>query len=197
MGVGDRSSMSVRTGGLIALIIVGSPAWASSPSAPGIRNFHQVDPAVYRGAQPTSQGVEYLAKLGVKVVIDLREPGERSRGEERMVSAAGMRYVNVPMSGLTPPTQVQTDAILALMEDPNAGPVFVHCMRGADRTGAVIAAYRMDHDKWDAAQALKEALADGMSWFQVPRQNYIKAFHPRSAEAAAGSTVAAISGAKN
>lgn len=189
--------MSVRTGGLIALLVLGSPAWASSPSEPGIKNFHQVDPGVYRGAQPASKGIQYLAKLGVKVVIDLREPGERSRAEERVVAAAGMRYVNVPMSGLTPPSQVQTDTILALMEDPNSGPVFVHCMRGADRTGAVIAAYRIDHDKWDAAQALREALADGMSWFQVPRQNYIKAFHPRSAETANGSAAAAVSGAKN
>jgi protein tyrosine/serine phosphatase len=165
----------VHTGGFIALLILGLPAWA----APGIRNFHEVDPGIYRGAQPTSEGFEYLAKLGVKLVIDLREPGERSRAEERVVAAAGMRYLNVPMSGLAAPTRTQANKILALLEDPSAGPVFVHCMRGADRTGAVIAAYRIDHDNWNSARALNEAFANGMSWFQYPRQHFIRVFQGR------------------
>lgn len=96
--------------------------------------------------------------------------------------AAGMRYVSVPMTGLTPPTESQTNTILALLEDEKAGPVFVHCMRGADRTGAVVAAYRIDHDKWDNARALEEAKSDGMSWFQFPRQEFIKTFRGGLAE---------------
>ena len=65
-----------------------------------------------------------------------------------------------------------------LLEAATAGPVFVHCMRGADRTGAVIAAYRIDHDHWDNYRALKEAMSLGMSFFQLPRQNFIRKFQP-------------------
>ena len=146
--------------------------------AQGINNFHQVNEHVYRGAQPTTEGFEYLAKIGVKNVLDLREDGARSVGEALLVTSLGMKYVNIPMTGLTPPTMGEITRILALLEDGTAGAVFVHCMRGADRTGAVIAAYRIDHDHWDNSRALKEALSFGMSFFQLPRQKFIREFQP-------------------
>src|ERR1017187_298493 len=117
--------MFSRSGGLITLFILGLRAWAASPSVPGINNFYQVDQKVYRGAQPTGEGFRYLSTLGVKVVLDLREHDARSLSEERMVTAAGMRYVNVPMTGFTPPTQAETNTVLTLLEDPAAGAVFV------------------------------------------------------------------------
>lgn len=166
----------------ISLLVLSLPAFAGS-SVQGIKNFSQVDNHVYRGAQPTDEGFDYLAKIGVKTVVDLREHDDRSLTEEHVVTAAGMQYVNVPMSGLTPPTEAEITKILALLEDYTTGPVFVHCQRGADRTGAVIAAYRIDHDHWDSARALSEAKSLGMSFFQFPRQRYILAFQPRALEA--------------
>jgi len=154
-------------------------------SAPGIKNFDQVDSHVYRGGQPTPEGFQHLAKLGVKTIIDLREPGSRSIAEEKTVNSAGMKYVNVPMTGLTAPTEAEITRILAMLEDTSSGPVFVHCWRGADRTGAVIAAYHIDHDNWDCARALKDAKAHSMSSFQIPRRNYILSFQPRVVNAKA------------
>src|SRR5215469_12064413 len=107
---------------LTALIVFTVPAFAGGPSsavgdeAQTIRNFHLVDVHVYRGAQPTSDGYKYLARIGVKTVLDLRQTGERSSAEQREVTALGMQYVNVPMSGLTPPTMAQMTKILALLE---------------------------------------------------------------------------------
>jgi uncharacterized protein (TIGR01244 family) len=158
------------------------PAFAGT-AVPGIHNFYKVDEHVYRGAQPTEEGIHYLAKLGIKTVIDLREPGERARNEEAAVTGAGMKYINVPMTGLTAPTESETARLLGILEDATTGPVFVHCMRGADRTGAVIASYRIEHDGWDNARALKEAMANGMSFFQLPRQSFIRNFQARTIEA--------------
>jgi protein tyrosine phosphatase (PTP) superfamily phosphohydrolase (DUF442 family) len=160
------------------------PLFAGS-SAHGIDNFDQVDQHVYRGAQPKGEGFQYLASLGVKTVIDLREADGRSNAEESAVTAAGMKYVNVPMTGLTPPSEAEINKILGILEDGSTGAVFVHCKRGADRTGAVIASYRIDHDGWDNARALSEAMHHGMSFFQFPRQNYIRSFHARAIEAKA------------
>jgi hypothetical protein len=42
----------------------------------------------------------------------------------------------------------------------------------------VIAAYRIDHDQWENTRALKEAMSCGMARFQIPRQNFIRNFHP-------------------
>jgi protein-tyrosine phosphatase len=75
----------------------------------------------------------------------------------------------------------------------------VHCLRGADRTGAVIAAYHISHDKWDNARALKDAKAHSMSFFQFPRQNYIQNFRAPTVEAKATSPseAPAVSGVEN
>src|SRR6266480_7388566 len=99
----------------IFLFALALPAFAGS-SVPGIKNFYQVDDHVYRGAQPTDEGFKYLAKIGVKAVLDLREYDERSSAEEHVVTALGMRYVNVPMTGLTPPADAQISKILVLLE---------------------------------------------------------------------------------
>ena len=160
------------------LFALALPAFAGS--VPGIKNFYQVDAHVYRGAQPTDEGFKNLAKIGVETVIDLRETDERARAEEKVVRATGMKYVNVPMTGLTPPTEAEITRILGIFEDKATGPVFVHCRRGADRTGVVVASYRINHDRWDNARALREAKTCGMSVFQFPRQSYIRAFAPRT-----------------
>jgi protein tyrosine phosphatase (PTP) superfamily phosphohydrolase (DUF442 family) len=161
----------------VCLFVLGAlPLLASN--APGIKNFDQVDAHVYRGAQPTGEGFHYLASIGVKTVIDLREPGERASAEKRIVTELGMAYLNVPMTGLTPPTDAEILKILPVLENKSSGPVFVHCWRGADRTGAVIAAYHIDHDHWDNGYALKDAKAHSFSFFQIPRQNFIRNFRP-------------------
>lgn len=164
-------------------LAVSAPLLAQQPLE-GIKNFFQVDQHVYRGAQPNKPGFELLAKLGVKTVISLREAGRKAHQEEKLVTAAGMRYINVPMTGLTPPSDTEIKKLLGLLEDRTSGPVFVHCKRGADRTGAVIGAYRVDHDGWSNTEALKEAMARGMSSFQHPRQNYIRDFQPITAVSA-------------
>ena len=167
----------------LSVLLISIPAFAGN--APGIKNFDQVDQHVYRGGQPTNEGFQQLAKLGVKTVIDLREAGERATAEARTVQNAGMTYINVPMSGLTPPSEAEIARILSILEEVTSGPVFVHCMRGADRTGTVIAAYHIDHDHWGNEQALKDAKKHGMSMFQFPRMSFIKSFQPHVMDASA------------
>ncbi len=168
----------------LIVLAVASPLLAQQP-AQGIKNFYEVDQHVYRGAQPDKEGFEFLAKLGVKTVVNLRQDGPESRREERLVTEAGMKYIHIPMTGLTPPTDPDIKKILGLLEDQTGGAVFVHCKRGADRTGAVIAVYRVDHDGWNNDQALKEAMARGMSPLQHPRQNYIRYFQRAAVEVSA------------
>jgi protein tyrosine/serine phosphatase len=151
----------------------------AAPSLEGVGNFQKVDDHVYRGAQPTREGFSNLSKLGIQTVIDLREPGDRSATERKWVADAGMRYVSVPMYGMSTPSNESVLKVLSLLEDRGTGPVFVHCKRGADRTGGVIACYRVEHDHWKNAQALSEARSLGMSWFQIAIQNYVRKYQPR------------------
>jgi protein tyrosine/serine phosphatase len=156
-------------------------AAASGASLPlsGVSNFYKVDAQVYRGAQPNLEGFTSLAKLGVKTVIDLRELGEHSQAaEEAMVKGLNMQYLSIPMKKRAAPSADLMARILGLLNDKSVGPVFVHCKRGADRTGAVIACYRITHDSWDGSKALSEARDDGMSMFQRSLQHYVMKFTP-------------------
>jgi protein tyrosine/serine phosphatase len=167
---------------LFASLSLAAPMFAAANvDVPGVGNFHQVDSHVFRGAQPTDRGFENLSKLGIKTVVDLQEPGTRGTAEAKVVTGAGMQYVSVPMKGMSTPSDASVTKVLALLEDNATGPIFVHCHRGADRTGAVIACYRIEHDHWENEKALSEARTLGMSWFQVAIQHYVKGFTPRSA----------------
>jgi protein tyrosine/serine phosphatase len=159
---------------LFALLSAVAPTLsAQTPQAPGVGNFHQLNETVYRGAQPSTQGFQSLAKLGVKTIIDLREAGHRAMAEKQVVEAAGMKYINIPLDGLAAPPAEQVTHLLALLNDSTAGPVFVHCRRGADRTGTIIACYRIAHDHWNNKQALAEAKANGMSWTEIAMKHYV------------------------
>jgi tyrosine-protein phosphatase SIW14 len=160
---------------LAASLTLASP-WASSQDLP---NFQKVDDHVYRGAQPTNSKFKDLAEHGIKTVVDLRDIGEHSQAEEqKVVTGLGMRYVSIPMQGMSTPKDDQVSAVLTLLDDATSGPVFVHCKRGADRTGTVIAVYRISHDGWENKKALSEAKSYGMSVFERAMQHYVTDYKP-------------------
>jgi len=152
-------------------------SWAADPS--GVRNFQQVGDHVYRGAQPTPAGVANLQKMGVRTIIDLRGETRRWESEKSAVERAGMRYLHIPLSGYTAPSDEQVAKILAALDDSSGWPVFIHCKRGADRTGTAIACYRIAHDHWTNQKALEEAKLRHMSWTEWSMQRYILGFDPK------------------
>jgi len=154
------------------------PLRAAGAVAPGVSNFHQVDERIYRGGQPKGAGWDSLAALGIKTVIDLLEHSPKA--ERRAVEAAGMQYLNVRLSGVRAASNRKISNVLALLNGA-AGPVFVHCRRGADRTGEVIACYRIAHDGWSNRKALQEATSYGMRWINIGMRRYVLAFQPAGA----------------
>jgi len=152
----------------------------TSAFAGSIPNFIKVDDHVFRGGQCQEDGFKDLAKLGVKTVVDLRAIGEHSQAdEERIVKGLGMRYVSIPMRGLSAPKDSDIAVVMALLNDTASGPVFVHCRRGADRTGTVIAVYRISHDHWENQKALQEARSNGMSFIERAMQGYVMRYKPK------------------
>jgi tyrosine-protein phosphatase SIW14 len=178
-------ALSLTLAGLQAASLPKAPG----PGVPGVHNFHEVNEHVYRGAQPNKEGFAALAKLGVKTVLDLR--GEKS--ERGVVEGAGMHYVRLAWSGYKAPTGEQVSAVLSLMNDNSAWPVFLHCRRGADRTGTAIALYRITHDHWTNQQALEEAKSFGMSSSEVLMQRFIQHFTAATPQLAATPAPAAPS----
>lgn len=145
---------------LIIALAVTIPAWAQTShngNFPGIKlkNFGQISDNYYRGAQPKGNDYADLAKLGVKTVINLASD-DSDANEKTLVETAGMQYRQIPMTTHVPPGPIQIAEFLAIVNDPNSQPVFVHCVGGKHRTGVMTAIYRMTQYHWTADQAFQE-----------------------------------------
>ena len=163
----------------VVLVLLASAPAQSEPRHEELPNFHQVNAQLYRGAQPRRGGIQRLTQFGVKTIINLRDDDERASAEEREARAAGLRYFNVSMAGHAKPTDEQVERVLSIINAPENQPVFVHCKRGADRTGTIIAAYRISHDKWTSGRAKEEANRYGMRWTQFEMKDYITDYYRR------------------
>lgn len=115
-----------------------------------------------------------LAARGIKTVVNLRGEDEYTREQEAEARAAGLRYFSVPLPGYGRPRDEQVEKVLALITDSRNWPVFVHCRHGEDRTGTIIACYRISQEGWSAEEAKKEAKRHGMSRFQFGMKSFIK-----------------------
>jgi len=153
------------------------PVLLTAADLPEIKNMQAVNDHIYRGAQPSSEGFKQLAKMGIKTVIDLRDKPAQADREKQTVESLGMKYVGVPMS-MHAPTDDQVAKALSVLNSTESAPVFLHCLGGRDRTGAVIACYRIAHDGWDNQKALAEATVHGLSVFDVGLRHYIVRFRP-------------------
>jgi tyrosine-protein phosphatase SIW14 len=151
------------------------PAAAEKLSIPGIRNAGKVSEFLYRGAQPRGVGYRELQNLGISIVVDLRNTG-KTDAEQKSVESSGMRNVSIPTSAFFGPTDNQVAAFLQLLRDNPGKKIFVHCYFGDDRTGVIIASYRIAEDHWTADQAYNEMLAFHFHRHLLLMGHYVKFF---------------------
>jgi protein tyrosine phosphatase (PTP) superfamily phosphohydrolase (DUF442 family) len=159
------------------------PAWAQPLARPGLPNLHLVAPGIYRGAQPTAEGMRELEKLGVRTVINLR--GFHSDDDE--LEGTGLRAERIRFHTWHAEDE-DTATFLSVVTDPAKRPVFIHCLHGADRTGTMCAIYRMAVQGWGAEAALREMTSGGYGyhavWVNLPR--YLRALDVPALRARAG-----------
>lgn len=129
--------------------------WAQPMLGSSIDNWHRVDGMLYRCGQPDDAGMRELAAHGVRTIVNLRA-WHSDRDE---VAGSGLTLVEVPLGAgsLTYPELVTALRALLAAEKP----VVVHCWQGADRTGAVVAAWRVAVHGWTPAAALDEMVGGG------------------------------------
>jgi protein tyrosine phosphatase (PTP) superfamily phosphohydrolase (DUF442 family) len=151
------------------------PAKFSAEAPIGVERYVQVDPGLARGSKPNEYGVASLAGRGFRTVVSLRhDDTERAR-----VEAAGMRYVEIPMKigpfGAALPTDAQVRTFLDAVTDSASRPVYVHCHHGRDRTGVMVALYRVKVSGWAPEDALREAEERGLRPQYKAYRRYIRA----------------------
>jgi uncharacterized protein (TIGR01244 family) len=156
-------------GAVLLLILLAGGCSSVGRKVNGIGNFDVVDPPrshLYRGAQPTRQGIATLKSMGVRTVINLRD--DPPSWEEAAVVAAGMNYVWIPTSPLREdPGQIRN--CLRILQSAEQ-PIFIHCRQGRDRTGLEVAAYRLTTQQktWTLEMAIQDLRAHGYNWALFP-----------------------------
>jgi protein tyrosine/serine phosphatase len=136
--------------------------WAQPLVRPGISNFYQVTTNLYRGAQPSAEGMKQLKAMGIKTVVNLRS----FHSDKDEVVGTGLKSVRFEVK----PWHAEDDDVigfLKVMADTNNQPVFVHCQRGADRTGMMCAMYRIVFGGWTKEQAIEEMRQGGFHFSPV------------------------------
>lgn len=138
-----------------------------------IRNFQVVTPWLCRGGQPTREEIDSLAQASIKTVICLRWGAKTIAAERKAVEDAGMQFVSLPLYYWRLPVMTEIDEFLALLASEAARPIFVHCFHGSDRTGLMIAMYRITCEHWTFQDAYEEMKRYGFHRFRLRHFKWI------------------------
>ena len=137
--------------------------WAERIELPGLPNLHKVSDDLYRGAQPSAEGMRQLEKIGIKTVVNLRS----SHSDRDELQGTGLAYEHIEMTAWGKPENEDVLRFLQIVSDSNSLPVFVHCQHGADRTGTVCAVYRIAVQGWNKDEAIEEMTKGGFGFHSI------------------------------
>lgn len=126
-------------------------------TCPGVNNFHEVSSGVYRGSQPTAQGFKNLKSLGIKTIIDCAP----NHSDAKLINGLDFHYFHIPVTlwHLDADTTIE---FLKIVTNANYCPVFIHCDNGSQKTGLMVAVYRMYVQGWTSYDATKELCNAGL-----------------------------------
>ncbi|GAB2894005.1 dual specificity protein phosphatase family protein [Uliginosibacterium flavum] len=151
--------------------------WARPVIDTSVGNLFQVAPDLYRAEQPGKSDVADLKALGIKSFMNLREYHSDSADFEKQ----GFTRLRHAMAA----GSVKSEDLVIVLRQINqaAKPVLVHCWHGSDRTGFVIAGYRLVFQGWSKAEAIDELRRGGFGYHERTYPNVKKTIEALDVEA--------------
>jgi tyrosine-protein phosphatase SIW14 len=113
-------------------------------------NFHKVNGEIYRSSQPNKQNFHAFSDIGILSVLNLRHTAT----DNREAKGTQIKLYHVSINTWTIEEKHLVEALKIMAKAPK--PLVIHCLHGSDRTGAVIAAYRVIYENWTKKQAIEE-----------------------------------------
>ncbi len=139
------------------------PANWAQPVAEG-SNLFRVTDTLYRSEQPLTADQTWLSARNIQTVISLRSSGKRDQKE---LGALGIYLVHLPMRAWRISDKQVAQALQQIRLGQQKGGVLVHCYHGSDRTGLVIAMYRIIEQNWSIEAAQEEMKKGGYGFHPI------------------------------
>jgi protein tyrosine/serine phosphatase len=147
-----------------AILILASCAHVHTASKQETSQIVKVSEGIYRG--PRLDDLNELKSLKIQTILNLEDNSEAIQKESEAAEQLGIVMINIPMSGISRPKPADLLRAVKVIEDQDSSPIYVHCLHGRDRTGFVIAAYKILHNGWTVEKAYQEAVEKGHNrWF--------------------------------
>ncbi|HVR63476.1 MAG TPA: tyrosine-protein phosphatase [Polyangia bacterium] len=150
----------------IATEVVDRPLADPRDDVAGAPNLAEFAPGLWRSAQPSAAGFKNLKALGIRTVVSLR----RLQSDRPALAGLGLRYFHIHFAPWHPEDE-DVVKFLKIVSDPDNQPVLVHCQYGADRTGTMVAIYRVYAQGWAMNEAMQELPRFGFHsiWWNLKR----------------------------
>jgi tyrosine-protein phosphatase SIW14 len=133
--------------------------WAQPVIGTQLENLHQVSPEVYRSGQPKARDLKLLVEqLGVKSVLTLRD----YHNDDDEAEGLPLALYRVEMEADDVEPEKVARAMQIIKDAPK--PILIHCWHGSDRTGLVVAAYRITAQGWEPTIAADELVNGGFGY---------------------------------
>jgi protein tyrosine phosphatase (PTP) superfamily phosphohydrolase (DUF442 family) len=132
--------------------------WAQPVVDTVLHNFYQVSPDLFRAEQPGAKCAQDLRIMGVRTIVCLR----KYHDDASLEGLGDFHVVRVSMAAGSVKRAEVLQALHAIREAPQ--PVLVHCWHGSDRTGVVVAAYRIVLQGWSNDRAIDELKNGGFGY---------------------------------
>jgi tyrosine-protein phosphatase SIW14 len=174
--MGQINFRMVSVAGILAVGALASGARCQTgKDIQGLPNFGRVTDTLYRGGQPSLAGFSALQAMGVGIIVNFRDERMEMATEKRQVESLGIKYIGIPWSAIHEPSTAQVVEFLDLIRANPKAKIFVHCRRGADRSGVMVAAYRIAIEHKTVAEAVSEMHQFHYDWFWLPHlERYVK-----------------------
>lgn len=138
----------LRLGGMSGKVPIALLVTALLASCAGPGNLHRVDAKVWRSSQPTRQDFRGLKEEGIGEVLCLR----RWHSDKQEARGLKLHHIRMNAGAIRDEDIVSALRVMVAAEEP----LLVHCFHGSDRTGVVVAMYRMVVQNWPREKAIAE-----------------------------------------
>lgn len=141
--------------------------WARPLERSGLPNLFEVEPWLFRCAQPEREGFRELERMGVRTIVNLRGFHDDDLPRGSTLDVERIRFHTWH------PEDEDVRRFLKLVRDSDRRPLVVHCQHGADRTGMMLAIYRIVEQGWSKDDAIRE-MTEGGYGFHEEWQNLVR-----------------------